>query len=114
MASATPGARVNLSPKGLDELRVLGPSQVVYLDYTGSGNETSAHLTAGSPLTLMVCVFEGAPMILPLYDYVGERASLITWAEAKGEDGLRAYRAEKNVRSIDGLVTGFEEAAVTD
>jgi hypothetical protein len=47
VASAMPGARVNLSPKGLNGLRVLGPSQVVYLDYTGSGNETSAHLAAG-------------------------------------------------------------------
>jgi len=167
VASAAPGARVNLSPKGLDGLRVLGPSQVVYLDHTGSGAETSAHLAAGSPLTLMVCAFEGPPLILrlygrgrivrrggaeyaallaerfdgreppgarqmvmldvelvqtscgfgvPLYDYVGERPSLINWAEAKGEDGLRAYRAEKNLRSIDGLETGFEEAqaAVTN
>jgi hypothetical protein len=51
---------------------------------------------------------------VPRYDYVGERATLITWAEAKGEDGLRAYRAEKNAGSVDGLEMGFEEAVVTD
>jgi hypothetical protein len=52
---------------------------------------------------------------VPVYDYVGERTSLLTWAETQGEDGLRAYRAEKNARSIDGLETGFvETGAVTN
>jgi hypothetical protein len=66
-ASAAPGARINLSPKGLDGLRVLNARQVVYLDHTGSGNETAAHLAADGRLTLMVCAFEGAAMILRLY-----------------------------------------------
>ena len=42
-------------------------------------------------------------MAVPLMDYVGQRDNLITWAEAQGPDGLVAYRAEKNRRSIDGL-----------
>jgi hypothetical protein len=58
---------VNLSPKGHDCLRVLGPDRVAYLDMTGSGNETSAHLHENGRITLMWCGFEGAPRILRLY-----------------------------------------------
>jgi hypothetical protein len=67
VGSAAPGARVNLSPKGLDALRVLGPERVAYLDLTGSGNETAAHLRADGRLTIMFCAFEGPPLILRLY-----------------------------------------------
>jgi predicted pyridoxine 5'-phosphate oxidase superfamily flavin-nucleotide-binding protein len=67
VATAAAGARVNLSPKGLDSLRVLGPNAVAYLDRTGSGNETAAHLCADGRLTLMFCAFEGPPRILRLY-----------------------------------------------
>jgi hypothetical protein len=66
-ASATADSRVNLSPKGSDSLRVIGPNQVAYLDQTGSGNEAAAHLRADGRLTIMFCAFEGAPMILRLY-----------------------------------------------
>ena len=66
-ASAALGSHVNLSPKGLDALRVLGPNTVVYLDRTGSGNETSAHMLADGRLTIMFCAFEGPPLILRLY-----------------------------------------------
>ena len=65
--SSAPDARINLSPKGLDALRVLGPNAVVYLDRTGSGNETAAHLLADGRLTLMFCAFDGPPLILRLY-----------------------------------------------
>lgn len=58
---------VNLSPKGLDCLRVLSPSRVAYLDLTGSGNETSAHLHENGRITFMFCAFAGAPRILRLY-----------------------------------------------
>ena len=50
---------VNLSPKGGVSLHVLGPSKVAYLDYKGSGNETARHASAGGPMTVMVCSFEG-------------------------------------------------------
>ena len=66
-ASAAADGRVNVSPKGLDALRVLGPHSVVYLDRTGSGNETAAHLLASGRLTIMVWAFEGPPTILRLY-----------------------------------------------
>lgn len=66
-ASAAPGSRINLSPKDGASLRVLGPNLAAYLDCTGSGNETSAHMLADGRLTIMVCAFEGPPMILRLY-----------------------------------------------
>ena len=66
-ASAVRHGRVNLSPKGLDSLRMLGPNQIAYLDLTGSGNETAAHLLADGRLTIMICAFQGAPLILRLY-----------------------------------------------
>ena len=58
---------VNLSPKGLDTFRLLSPSRAAYLDLTGSGNETAAHVAENERITLMFCAFEGSPMILRLY-----------------------------------------------
>lgn len=58
---------INLSPKGLDAFRVLSSKQVAYMDLTGSGNETSAHLLENGRITLMFCAFEGAPNIVRLY-----------------------------------------------
>jgi hypothetical protein len=58
---------VNLSPKGLDSFRILSPHQVAYLDLTGSGNETSAHLQENGRITLMFCAFQETPVILRLY-----------------------------------------------
>ncbi len=58
---------VNLSPKGYDVLRILSPTEVAYLDLTGSGNETSAHVDENGRITLMFMAFEGPPMILRLY-----------------------------------------------
>jgi hypothetical protein len=67
VGSAAAEGRVNLSPKGLDALRVLGANTVAYLDLTGSGNETAAHLLADGRLTIMFCAFDGPPLILRLY-----------------------------------------------
>jgi hypothetical protein len=66
-ASASAEGRVNVSPRDVAALRVLDPHTVVYMDRTGSGNETAAHLRADGRLTLMFCAFEGPPMILRLY-----------------------------------------------
>lgn len=144
---------VNLSPKGYDAFRIISPTEVAYLDLTGSGNETSAHVTENGRLTIMFVAFEGPPMILrlygtgrvvlpgssewdglsqrfelfpgarqivyshihavktscgfsvPFYDYTGERETLHKWAAQKGEQGLKAYHQEKNVLSMDGLLT---------
>ena len=69
VASAAPKGRVNVSPKGMATLRVLGTNEVAYLDCTGSGSETRAHLLASDDkrLTIMFCAFEGSPVILRLY-----------------------------------------------
>jgi hypothetical protein len=58
---------VNVSPKGLDTFRVLGPTHVAYLDLAGSGVETVAHLRENGRITIMFCAFAGPPRILRLY-----------------------------------------------
>jgi hypothetical protein len=60
---------VNVSPKGLDSLRILSPNRVAYLDLTGSGNETSAHLQENDRITFMFCAFQEPPSILRLYGH---------------------------------------------
>lgn len=58
---------INLSPKGLDCFRVISPARVGYMDITGSGNETSAHILENGRITFMFCAFDGPPSILRLY-----------------------------------------------
>ena len=67
VATADASGRVNVSPKGLDSFRVLGPNRVAWLNGTGSGNETAAHLAMVNRMTIMMCAFEGKPWILRLY-----------------------------------------------
>lgn len=67
VASAAPGSRVNLSPKGMDSLRVLSPSRVLWLNLTGSGNETAAHLALDPRITLMWMSVTARPLILRAY-----------------------------------------------
>ncbi|MFD1732581.1 pyridoxamine 5'-phosphate oxidase family protein [Deinococcus malanensis] len=67
VGTAAPEGRVNVSPKGMDSLRVLTPNQLAWLNVTGSGNETAAHLLRSSRMTLMFCSFDGPPLILRLY-----------------------------------------------
>ena len=54
---------VNLSPKGMDTFRILNDTEVAYLDYTGSGVETIAHLKENKRITIMFCAFDGVPNI---------------------------------------------------
>lgn len=58
---------VNCSPKGLDTFRVLGPNEVAYLDFTGSGVETIAHLRQNGRIVIMFCALSGAPRIVRLH-----------------------------------------------
>lgn len=67
VGSAAPEGRVNISPKGMDSLRVLGPNRIVWRNLTGSGNETAGHLAQINRMTLMWCGFEAKPMILRTY-----------------------------------------------
>ena len=155
VATATADGRINLSPKGMDSLRVLDPNRLAWLNVTGSGNETAAHVQENPRMTIMFTAFEDNPLILrvygtakavhkddpewqllfplfpslpgarqifdlnvdlvqtscgmavPLYDYVGEREQLNTWAEKKGEEGVKAYWKETNRVSLDGKPTHF-------
>ena len=156
-APLSPTGHVNLSPKGLGCFRVLSPNRVGYLDLTGSGNETSAHLQENGRITFMFCAFEEPPRILrlygqgktilpnssdwdslyslfmpipgtrqiiiadiekiqtscgfgvPLYEYQGQRQTLVNWATKKGEEAVREYQQKKNLVSIDGLATPLSE-----
>ena len=66
-ATGTADSRLNLSPKGMDSLRVLSDRCVAYLDLTGSGNETAAHLAHDGRMTMMWCSFDADPLILRVY-----------------------------------------------
>lgn len=67
VATAATEGRVNVSPKGLDTLRILGPNRAVWLNLTGSGNETAAHLSDNPRMTMMFCSFGREPVVLRLY-----------------------------------------------
>jgi hypothetical protein len=67
VATAAAEGRINLSPKGYDTFRVLGPDRVAWLDLGGSGNETHAHLLADGRITVMMCNFQQPALILRLY-----------------------------------------------
>ena len=76
VATAAADARINLSPKGYDCFRVLGPKRVAYLDLGGSGNETNAHLLADGRITLMFCNFRQPALILRIY---GRGSPVVPW-----------------------------------
>jgi Pyridoxamine 5'-phosphate oxidase len=67
VATAAPDGRVNVSPKGLDSLRVRSETQIVWLNLSGSGNETAAHVRESPRMTLMFCAFDGDAQILRVY-----------------------------------------------
>lgn len=67
VATAGHDGHVNLSPKGMDSLRIVQPDNVVWLNLTGSGNETAAHILETPRMTLMLCSFDKQPLILRLY-----------------------------------------------
>ena len=143
---------INVSPKGLDgTFAVIDDQTVGYLDLTGSGIETVAHLRENGRIVLMFNAFEGPPNILriqgkgeavepgeagydelashfpempgvrsiirvtaervsdtcgfgvPFYEYKGQRDTLTTWAEKKGDEGIATYQRAKNAKSLDGL-----------
>ncbi len=85
VATAGRDGRVNVSPKGMDTLRIIDDTRIVWLNLSGSGNETAAHLRDVNRMTLMFCAFEGDPMILRVYgaaEVIHPRDS--GWAEAAG------------------------------
>jgi hypothetical protein len=87
---------VNLSPKGHDTFRVVGPNEVMYLDLTGSGNETAAHVAENGRLTLMFCAFEGAPRIVRLFC----RGRVVVRGSEEWEGALGRFPEHTGVRQI--------------
>ena len=69
VGTAASDGRVNVSPKGTDSFRVIDSNKIVWLNLTGSGNETAAHLLKNDRMTIMFCAFEGKPMIMRLYGH---------------------------------------------
>ncbi|MGI9288508.1 MAG: pyridoxamine 5'-phosphate oxidase family protein [Pseudomonadales bacterium] len=67
VGTATADSRINISPKGMDSLRVLDRNRIAWLNVTGSGNETSAHIQESPRMTIMFAAFEGSPVILRVY-----------------------------------------------
>ena len=67
VGTAAETGNVNISPKGMDSFRVINKNKIAWLNLTGSGNETAAHLLKNNRMTIMFCAFEGKPMILRLY-----------------------------------------------
>ena len=82
VATAAADGRVNMSPKGLDSLKVIDRQQIVWLSVTGSGNETAAHIQQNPRMTLMFCAFEGDHLTLRVYG----KARAVHARDAEWED----------------------------
>ncbi len=95
-APAGDQGHVNLSPKGLDSFRVLGPRSVGYLDLTGSGAETIAHLRENGRICLMFCAFDGPPKIVRLQGH----GSVVTPEDETWAEELSGYAPLPGARAI--------------
>ena len=69
VATSAPGCRINLSSKGMDSFRIIDANHVLWMNLTGSGNETAAHLPEDDRMTIMFCSFDENPKILRLYGH---------------------------------------------
>ena len=100
--TAAPDGRVNVSPKGMDSLRVVGPNELLWLNLTGSGNETAAHLRAANRVTMMWCAFEGDPNIVRVYG-----TGSFVESDDGGFDELLAQfdLADDTVASVRAIIT---------
>ena len=87
---------VNVSPKGMDSLRILNRNTVAWLNLTGSGNETSAHVQINPRMTIMFCAFEGKPIILRLYG----QAKVLHQADPEWSDYIGLFPETPGSRQI--------------
>ena len=94
--TAAENGRVNVSPKGMDSLVVLSPKKIAWLNLTGSGNETAAHLKLVNRITLMFCAFEGKPLILRVYG----SAKTIHQQDPQWEEYYQTFPENKGARNI--------------
>lgn len=96
VATASQEGRVNLSPKGMDSLKVIDHNHIVWLNVSGSGNETAAHIKDSPRMTLMFCAFEGDPMILRVYG----SASVLHPRDPEWEDSVSNFPKFAGSRQI--------------
>lgn len=87
VSSATADSRVNVSPREISALRIVDDNSVIYLDRTGSGNETAAHMLADGRLTIMFCAFSGPPQIMRLYG----KGNSIGWDNIEFKELISQY-----------------------
>ena len=99
VGTAAAEGRVNVSPKGMDTLRVLDKNRIIWLSVTGSGNETSAHIQQNGRMTLMFCAFEGNPIILRIYGH----AKVIHQKDAEWENLYALFNSIPGARQIFDL-----------
>ncbi|WP_405610522.1 pyridoxamine 5'-phosphate oxidase family protein [Polaribacter sp. Asnod1-A03] len=96
VATAPKSGRINLSPKGMDSFRIVDENRVLWLNVTGSGNETAAHLLENNRITIMFCAFEGAPNILRLYG----KGKEIKEGDASWKDLIKLFPETPGTRQI--------------
>ena len=96
VATAPREGRINLSPKGMDTFRVVSEKRAIYLDITGSGNETAAHLLENGRITIMFCSFDTKAEIVRLYG----RGRTIHPGDAKWDEYLAQFPRYEGVRQI--------------
>jgi hypothetical protein len=96
VATAPNQGRINISPKGMDTFRVISPRRVIYLDITGSGNETAAHLLDNGRITIMFCSFDKTARIMRIYGH----GRTIHLGDESWNEYLAMFPPERGVRQI--------------
>ncbi|WP_096086315.1 pyridoxamine 5'-phosphate oxidase family protein [Agaribacterium haliotis] len=96
VATAASDGRVNMSPKGADSLRVIDANKIAWMNLTGSGNESAAHVLKQSRMTIMWCAFDGAPLILRSYG----QAQVLHRADSLWPDYIKLFPASAGARQI--------------
>lgn len=96
VATALAEGHVNLSPKGMDAFRVVAPDRVRWLNVTGSGNETAAHVLRDGRMTVMFCSFEKKPLILRLYG----TASVVQEGDDRWDELSAEYPPQTGARQV--------------
>lgn len=99
VATAAPDGRVNVSPKGMDSLRVVSETHIRWLNVSGSGNETAAHVAVSPRMTLMFCAFEGDALILRTYG----TAKITHWHDPEWNDAAAGFPHMAGARQVFDL-----------
>ena len=107
VATATADGRINVSPKGMDSLRVLDANRVVWLNVTGSGNETAAHVQENPRMTIIFAAFEGKPMILRIYG----NARVIHRNDPEWKNTIALFRPLPGARQIFDLAVDLVQTS---